>query len=848
MNSTALLRMDDYTVQAKAYWWVTVSLGLFALSSSVADVAAMAPAALTQVIIGTFFAALTGWFPVRIPGAKISGSAAEIFVFLLLLDFGPHAAVLAAAIEAGVISWRTSDRWTSRIGSPAMAALAMYVCATAFTFALSHLPIAGMSDVGRKFALLLVLSLAYFAAGTLVMATLIKLKRGEPVRPLGILRAHAWLALAYAGSGSIAGLLHVSFGRFEFSVIFAAAPIIAGFLATLHVYFRHAEAENRIQAERVAAAERTAADAARHLAELRESEDRFQSAFMHAAVGMVLVSTDGRVVQVNAALARLLGQAEQEFTGTDFMHMFHADDHEPLRVEMHSIIVGAETTFSIELRCRHRKGIDVWVSLYGSYFMAPPPLSRCLILQMQDITARRRAESRLQHIAYHDGLTDLPNRNYFVDQLTRVIGIVRRHPERRFAVLILDFDRFKLVNDSLGHGAGDKLLIELGRRLQAYLRPTDVIARLGGDEFAILVEDANADVEAIRIAERLQGVLAEPVYLNSIAVSTSASIGITTSTFGYDAPEQVMRDADTAMYRAKAHAKGEYTVFDSALHAEAAARLWLENELRRAVGSQQLHLAYQPVYDLRTRRLTGFEALARWTHPVQGEIPPDRFIRVAEETGQIIPLGRWAIETACAQLGLWNARYPDVPRLSMHVNVSGLQLIQPDFLARVRQTIRTAGIDPQQLVIELTESVLVEKLSVALPQLQALVELGVRTSIDDFGTGYSSFSVLRKLPISVIKIDRSFVASLGDDNGGDEIVGGILALGRTLGKTMVAEGIETEVQLQRLIALDCEKGQGYLLARPALADVAASIIREAQRYTDDGKGEMATRVMAACAL
>jgi diguanylate cyclase (GGDEF)-like protein/PAS domain S-box-containing protein len=822
-------------------------LGLAALGFAVADVAALTPGAIAQVLLGTLFAATTGLFPVRVPGAKTSGSAAEIFVFLLLLDFGPGAAAVAAAAEAGVISWRTSTRWTSRIGSPAMAALAMFVCGTAFSYAQAHFPIASTYPVGTKFALLLVLALAYFAAGTLSMASLIILKRGEPISPLRILRDHAWLGLAYAGSGSIAGLLHTSFGRFEFSVIFAAAPIIAAFLTTLRVYFRHVEVEAAMQAERIVAAEHAAAESALHLAELRESEDRFQSAFTHAAVGMVLVSTEGRILQVNTSLARLLGRSEADFADTDLMQMFHPDDHEALRTEMRGILIGGETSFSVELRCRHYQGIDVWASLNGSFFTARPPLSRCLILQLQDITARRRAESRLQHIAYHDGLTDLPNRNYFVDQLTRAIAVVRRHPERRFAVLILDIDRFKLVNDSLGHNAGDQLLIELAGRLQAYVRPADLTARLGGDEFAILVEDMNADVEALRIAERLQDVLTKPVYLKGVAVSTSTSIGITTSTFGYEAPEQVMRDADTAMYRAKTQAKGRYAVFDSALHAEVTMRLWMETELRRAVVNGQLHLDYQPIYELRTRRLTGFEALARWTHPERGPIPPDRFIRVAEETGQIIPLGRWALETACRELDRWNKVYPESTKLTMHVNVSGMQLVQPDFSTYVRETIQAANIEPGQLAIELTESVLVEKLPVALPHLESLREVGVRISIDDFGTGYSSFSVLRKLPINVIKIDRSFVNGLGEDDNGDEIFRGILALGRTLDKTMVAEGIETEAQLHRLIELGCENGQGYLLARPVPADVAESIVRTAHRDLHDAEGDTRIRNIPECA-
>jgi diguanylate cyclase (GGDEF)-like protein/PAS domain S-box-containing protein len=823
MSAPTRLRMDDYTRQAKAYWWVTTLSGFTVLGLSVAQIAPLEPNAQFQILLGSVFAALTGLFPVRIPGAKISGSVAEIFIFLLLLDYGPAAAAIAAAAEAGTISWRTSKRATSRLGSPAMAALAMHVCGTAFATVRAHLP-PETTQVGLLFVLLLALSVAYFAAGTLLMGSLIKLKRAEPVQPFQIFREHGWLAIVYAGSASIAGLLNMSFGRFEVSVIFAAAPIIVVLLATLRIYFRHAEDVARIQAERVAAAERAAAESARHLAELHESEDRFESAFTHAAVGMVLVSTDGRVVQANAALARMLGRTEADLVDREIGEIVHPDDNTALQAELRDILSGTETTFAMELRCRHAQGIGVWVSLNGSIFTARPPLSRCLILQLQDINARRRAESRLQHIAYHDGLTDLANRSYFVEQLTRAIAVVRRHHDRRFAVLFLDFDRFKLVNDSLGHNAGDTLLIELARRMQAVLRPQDLIARLGGDEFAILVEDINADREVVKLAERLQDVFAEPLYLGAVAVSTTASIGITTSTFGYDSPDQVMRDADTAMYRAKAQGKGRYAVFDSALHAEVAAQLWLEGELRRAVSHTAFDLAYQPIFELDTGRLTGFEVLARWTHAEKGPIPPDQFIGVAEETGLIIPLGAWVLETACRQLGIWTHREAQGQQLVVQVNVSGVQLVQPDFQARVRRTIEAAKLEPAQLVIELTESVLIEKLAVALPHLKSLRDLGVRVSIDDFGTGYSSFSMLHELPINEIKIDRSFVARLGADESGQEMVRAILTLGRTLGKTIIAEGVETEAQLRRLIEMKCEKGQGFLLGPPVSAIDAALMI------------------------
>ena len=662
------------------------------------------------------------------------------------------------------------------------------------------------------------------------MASLIALKRGEPVHPLKILWGHRWLGVVYAASASISGLLYVSFDRFGPSVLVAAVPIIALFLSTLHFYFRQAEINESAQKERIGATERAAAENAKHLAELRESEDRFHSAFTHAAVGIVLVSTGGRILQANAALARLLGRYEADLVGTDLVAIVHPDDSEMLRAQVGNLLSGTEGTFATELRCRHSQGIEIWVSLNVSFFSTGASAARCLIVQMQDVTGRRRAESRLQHIAYHDGLTNLPNRGYFLEQLNRAISTVKRHPERRFAVLFLDFDRFKLINDSLGHSAGDALLMGVARRLQAYLRPTDVVARMGGDEFAILVEDMNAEREVVQLADRLQSVLAEPFLVGEVEMSTSASIGITTSTFGYDSPEQVMRDADLAMYRAKAQGKARYALFDSALHAEVAEQLWLESELRRAIAQQQIELVYQPIYQLRSRRLTGFEALARWTHAERGAIEPDCFIRVAEETGLIIPLGNWVMETACRQLGAWRQAHPGGDPMSLHVNVSGVQLVQPDFLVRVQHAICAGDIEPSQLTIELTESVLIDKLSAALPHINDLRSIGVQVSIDDFGTGYSSLSALQDLPISEIKVDRSFVRRMGGGSQGDEVVRAIVALGRTLGKRVIAEGIETEAQFAQLAGLGCEGGQGYLLSYPLRAADIPALIPKSPLY------------------
>ena len=829
---SSFLQMDDYTTAAKVYWWTIIVLGGVVLMLSANAVAQLPWGGKAELVLGVLLATVTGMYPVRVPGSKTSSSVAEVFIFLLLLDVGPEAAVIAAAAESVAISWRTSKRWTSRLGSPAMTAISLGVCGSAFAAAKSTLVASGHWGAGPEFTLLLALALAYFATGTLLIASLFNLKKRIPIRPLPILREHSWLAVAFAGSGSLAGMFDTTFGYLGISVLPAAAPVIAVLLFMVHRYVGHIDAESAISAERILTAERAAADTARRLRELRESEERFESAFNHAAVGMVLVSSDGKIVQVNESAARLVGRSPAIMSGWNLMDIIQPDDRETLLEEIDQLFGQHKETFGTQVRCVHERGVDVWVSASGALFVARPPLNRCLILQLQDMSARRQAEARLEYIAYHDRLTDLPNRSRFLDGLSKAIQTSRRHPDRRYALLILDFDRFKLVNDSLGHSAGDQLLVEIARRLESAIRSTDVLARLGGDEFAILIEDTNCEGEAVRLAERIRVLVAQPVHIQGVMISTSASIGITTSAFGYDTPEEVLRDADTAMYRAKSQPNISHVVFDSALHADVAGRLWIENELRRAIGNKELFLNFQPICDLADGTLTGFEALARWSHAERGLIPPDRFIRVAEETGQIIQLGTWALQAACRQLAQWQSgitMLPSAPRLCMNVNVSGLQLAQPDFSTVVLNAIHSAGIEASQLTIELTESILLDNLGSAQVHLRKLQGLGVGISIDDFGTGYSSFATLGKLPIDSIKIDKSFIAAMGDDRASDAVVAGIVALAHSLGKTLVAEGIENPDQLARLAALGCQRGQGYFLGRPMLAAAAEPLLRGSRR-------------------
>jgi diguanylate cyclase (GGDEF)-like protein/PAS domain S-box-containing protein len=810
--------MPDYNRKAAAYWWTMVSIGVLILAYCVSEVARLPREALMQIVAGAAIATLAGFFPVRIPRSTNSFAAGEIFIFLVLLMHGAPAAALAAAGEALVGSWRTSKRWTSRIASPAMAIVSMFVAGSLLDLVLDAMRAHEVYSDGLLLCATMVFSIVYFVLNTVLATMVIHLKRNQPMVLRETLANFGWVALAYAGSASIAGLLFLTVGQSGPGVLMAVVPIVGMLLATLHFFFRQQEADEAMRRSRVEAAEREAAQAALHVKALAMSEQRFHSAFTHAAIGMVLVSTDGEIRQVNRALGTLLGHAEDALVGRRLAALVHEDDAQMLTDQLGRVHRRQSDAFANELRCRHHDGSDVWVALDASFFDDPGNESSSLIVQMQDITARRSAEARLQHIAFHDSLTGLPNRSRFHEHLARAIETTRLDPERRFAVMFLDFDRFKLINDSMGHSVGDAFLVQVARRIREHVRPGDVVARLGGDEFAVLCENLEREAHAVTLAERLQLVLGEPLQIGGTDITTSASIGITFSTFGYTLPEEVLRDADIAMYRAKAGGKARHALFDAGLHQQVTDRVRLEGDLRRAIEHGQLTVAYQPLFNLATGRLTGFEALARWQHPVQGLISPATFIPIAEESALIGPLTDFVLDTACRQLKLWQARSETFAELSMQVNVSGNDIAHSGFAQRVTRAIVAARLSPSQLTLELTENVLMDRVDGAMDTLSRLRELGVGLSIDDFGTGYSSLSYLSSLPIDSLKIDASFVRGMRSGSKEAEVVRAIVTLGASLGKSVIAEGIETESQYDQLRGMGCESGQGFHLSRPLVAE------------------------------
>ena len=568
--------------------------------------------------------------------------------------------------------------------------------------------------------------------------------------------------------------------------------------------------------------------AARKRAEdaLRESQDRYALAVAGSNDGHWDWNLVSGSIYFSARWKEMLGCQDDQVGSLpeEWFRRVHPEDLELLKSALAAHREQIMPHFQLEHRMLHTDGGVRWVLLRGAASRDDQCNAVRMAGSLTDITARKEAEEQLLRDALHDGLTGLPNRVLFLDRLERSIARIARDATHHFAALFVDLDRFKIVNDSLGHAVGDQLLQAVARRIVASVRPSDTVARLGGDEFTILHEDPREPDDSVGIAQRLLSALAEPFLLGDQEVFITASIGIAPSTTGYTRPQDVLRDADTAMYRAKALGRARHQAFDTAMHARAMRMLQIQADLRRAIDRHEFELHYQPIFQLGNRRISGFEALVRWRHPEAGLIAPGEFIPIAEDTGLIIPLGRWVLEEACRQAVQWQVLFPDVP-LDINVNLSGKQFSQSDLVEQVIDVLNRTGLAAGHLILEITETVVMENPDAAVAMLHRLKALGVQLNIDDFGAGYSSLAYLQRFPVDAMKIDRSFVARIAGSAENAEIVRTIVALAHTLNLRVTAEGIETVEQLARLEALNCENAQGYLFSRPLSASAATDLLR-----------------------
>ncbi|MET0624951.1 MAG: EAL domain-containing protein [Pyrinomonadaceae bacterium] len=799
-----------YTKQpARSYVLAAVATGLAALAVSLP---ASARLLLEARYLLLAFCALTAGtrLYIKVPYAANAVPLSAGFVLLTALLYGFPAAVPLAAAAAVVSSLRLSRNGSALLQDSAPAATATALAG----FALVALTGAAPPNLNVYAAALAALFFSFAQAAT-ESAQLTAYGRGNAAPrawPRAYLDALVWTFTSYLLTSALA-------------VLAAQVPAGLALDALIGLAAACAAVDALYHAHRAGSATPHAWPPGAGLARFAGSH-AFGAAFEHAAIGMAILSAKGKLLWVNRSLSAFLGYTESELMYSSLKGITHKDDLGPALAALKSMLRQRSDFLQTEVRHQRRGGELVWALWNVARFQDPGDDETYLVLQLQDITQRKQSEERLRHDAFHDPLTGLPNRALFTDHVKLTIARAKRVSTRRFAVLFCDLDRFKVINDSLGHVAGDQLLVEVARRLERCLREGDTVARVGGDEFTILLDDLTDEAEATAVAERIQKEISAAIMLSGREVFTTMSIGVAAGTGSYSDPEDILRDADTAMYRAKSLGKARHVVFDHSMHASAVNLLQIETDLRKALEKGQFYLLYQPIVSLDNFKLCGFEALVRWHHPERGLISPLDFIPIAEETGQIIQLGEWALYEACRQMHEWQEKFPQASPFFMSVNLSAKQFNHMMLIAQVDDVLRRTGLNPRQLKLEITEGAVMDNIDAATEMLRQLRDLGVQLAIDDFGTGYSSLSYLHRFPIDTLKIDRSFVTRMANNTENIEIVRTIVMLAQVLGMDVVAEGVETKDQLKILRDLRCEYGQGYYFSRPSSPSDAEKIIVE----------------------
>jgi diguanylate cyclase (GGDEF)-like protein/PAS domain S-box-containing protein len=555
---------------------------------------------------------------------------------------------------------------------------------------------------------------------------------------------------------------------------------------------------------------------------LAEANERFRSAFEEAPIGMALADLDGQLFRVNASMAKMLGYDSEELLGVHVSQITDPEDHDSSNAEMRRLVAGEIDSYRLEKRYMRADGNTIWAALSVSLVRSSDGEPLYQIGQIEDITERKAISERLTHAAIHDPLTGLPNRTLLGDRLGLALGRARRNGGD-VGVIFLDLDRFKFINDSLGHVTGDELLKILAARLRTVIRPSDTVARFGGDEFVVLCEEMEGTAAVMDVAQRVADAIALPVSFTGQEIFVTASLGVAVSSSPVAGADELLRDADAAMYRAKDLGRARIVLFDEEARTDAMRHVQTDAALHHALERGEFDVYYQPLVALETGLVTGFEALVRWCHPSDGLVVPGDFIPLAEETGLIVPIGLWVLEEACRQTVAWQQRRPNGRPLSINVNLSARQLGEPTLPDELESILARTGIDPELVVLELTESTLISDTESATRSLHALRDRGVQIAVDDFGTGYSSLAHLKRFPLRALKVDQTFVDGLGTEPDDTSIVTAVVSLAHSLGLAAVAEGLETPQQLAALRTIGCDFAQGNLFGRPQPARVLGDL-------------------------
>lgn len=783
----------------EVYRWLIIVAGsailIFALAQQIA--VGVEPRLILLLLLSALVAPNLGVYISRFKGKITFG---ETFVFLALLIWGQPAAILAAVAETAASTPKMTRRLKVNLYNAAHAAVSVWVTANIMRFIFGEpSQFTNRLSTPMFIVAMCVLSMTHHGVTQTLTAIMQAFVRSWKELRAWLTQIYLWTGITFFVAAAAAGLTVKLIGDLNLLSIAIITPIISLVYFTYHTYLRN-------------------------LNLLQESEAQFHSSFDYATIGMALVTIEGKWLQVNQSLLGLLGKSETELLDSKFQNSIFAADLEALETKIGGLLTGEFPVFQMEIRLARADEVEVCVLLSASPARDAHNNVRHLILQTQDVTQRKTAEQKLRYDALHDALTGLPNRVAYTKQLEIALAEVNESNEKLLAVMFLDLDGFKLVNDSLGHAAGDELLKQITGRLLECVRDRDLVARLGGDEFSILLENLPDIKQALRIAERIKERLSEPVQLSGQEIFIGVSIGIATTEIKYQAPGEMLRDADAAMYQAKAQGKGCHVIFDQIMLSDVSRQLRLVNDMRRAIERHELVVHYQVVQSLKTNEVCGFEALVRWNHPVYDLLMPSEFIQLAEENGLINQIDNWTLAEACRQMREWQKSDPAYSNLIISVNISTKQFAQPGLVEYVGRILRETGLDPHTLQLEITEGAMLKNLQKTARVLMELKQIGVSIAIDDFGTGYSSLSYLHELPISTLKIDRSFVNRLSNEVNGSKIVQAIVVLARNLEIEVVAEGVETLDQVEQLREMKCDYGQGYFFSRPVSATKAFCLL------------------------